>query len=226
MSEQLKPSNRYVSRRHRVVIGLHHLGIKDMSLTARAMGMWVGKRNESDLDTVKATFCVAEVMASDNPTVKMWLRFGLPIKATAILSYGCQVRCPRCGATVSCVPCHTCDVRGKVNAEVDAKKKRKALGIDDGTDEWLEEWIAEGEEPGLPDIPTQHEPGSREKVELMARRFETGQGIHHPEDAKAFYEHGNGSGNAFRSVFATGFSAYREPEPADETALSDDDDLL
>jgi hypothetical protein len=75
-------------------------------------------------------------------------------------------------------------------------------------------------------LPTDNEPGSQGKIEVMANRFATGQDIHHPRDVKAFYEHGNGSADMFPTVFAAGFSAYREELPVDELELADDDDLI
>jgi hypothetical protein len=143
-----KPQNdRYVNRRTRAVIGLRHMGIRDMTVYARAMGMWVGRRGTSDPDCSAASKCVADVLASDNPIVKSLLQSGLPLKKSAKLGGYCQVRCPLCGATVSHVPCYTCAVRDSVKAGSAEKKRLASVGMDDGTEEWLEDWIADGEHP-------------------------------------------------------------------------------
>jgi len=36
---------------------------------------------------------------------------------------------------------------------------------------------------GLPDFPTEHLPGSEEKMQVMAQRLEDLREIHHPDDA-------------------------------------------
>jgi hypothetical protein len=210
-----KPQNdRYVNRRTRAVIGLRHMGIRDMTVYARAMGMWVGRRGTSDPDCSAASKCVADVLASDNPIVKSLLQSGLPLKKSAKLGGYCQVRCPLCGATVSHVPCYTCAVRDSVKAG-SAERKRLAVSWDGRWNGRMARrldrgWRATSTAGAPTDQRARH---SQARSQVMAERFEAGEDIHHRQDVKAFYEHGNGSADMFPSVFAAGFSAYRE-EPA------------
>lgn len=219
-----KPRKRNITRvRHldwrvRAIIGLHQLGVSDMLTFARALSLRTAKRRTAPFDPAAAALRVAEVIANTHPVVLFGLRVGLPEDAKAKLKNGCTVRCPRCGTNVDQVPCHTCTMRDRAKFPVAAP--------DDGTDQWLEDWIAEGADAGIPENATVAEPGTPEKLDVMAERFASGKQIHHPGDRSSRYEHWAGEGNMVGAVFSPGFSAYKRvvDQGIDESA--DEDDLL
>lgn len=167
-----KPS--HLHWRFRVVIGLHHLGVTDMSVYAKALG-WRSKRGV--WDEAKAAEFVANTLVSTNPVMLMALEDGLTVESGVILRNGAKARCKTCGTNLSEVPCHVC------RADRQKGLRGNLPDSDDGSDDWLEQWIS-AEEPAMLPTPVDSNPGTAEKVEILRKRFDRDELLHHPDDKK------------------------------------------
>lgn len=163
--------------RFRVVIGLHHLGVTDMEVYARALG-WISKRRGGlEQAKAKAAAFLANTLTSSNIVMRMAVEDGLTVDSAVLLRNGAKVRCSKCGSNLVEVPCHVCI----------ANRQEGFRGClpdsDDGTDEWLEQWIC-AEEPAVLASQTDADPGTREKVKVLASRFHRNELLHHPDDRR------------------------------------------
>lgn len=166
-----KPS--HLHWRFRVVIGLHHLGVTDMDVYARALSL----RKRGKWDQEKAAEFVASTLASDHPVMRQALEDGLTVDSSVTLRNGARVRCQTCGTNLLEVPCHMC------RATRQEGFRGNLPDSDDGTEEWLEQWFC-AEEPAELPAPTDSYPGTSEKVQILKKRFTLNQLMHHPDDKK------------------------------------------
>lgn len=159
--------------RFRVAIGLHQLGVTDMDVYARAFGY----RKRGGWDHQKATAFLANCLVSNHPVMRQIIEDGLTIDSGVVLRNGAKARCTACGTNLTEIPCHLCI----------AKRQEGFRGnlpdSDDGSDEWLEQWFS-AEEPAILPHSTDAEPGTVEKVRILASRFRRDELLHHPDDKK------------------------------------------
>lgn len=151
----------------RVVIGLHRLGVTDMESYARALSL--GNASNWDLD--KAQRFVTFVLCHENAVIQMGLEDGLTLESAVQLQNSVQVRCKVCGTNVNAVPCHTCI----------ANRPQGLLPASDSFDE--DEWLEAGEPSNHP-RPTLAVPGTAEKVEILRKRFDRDEFLHHDNDKR------------------------------------------
>jgi hypothetical protein len=153
--------------RFRVVIGLHRLGATDMEIYARALSLG----NSEGWDLKKAQQFVTFTLCHENAVIQMALEDGLTLESAVLLQNSAQVRCKVCGTNVNAVPCHTC-----------ISNSPRGLGVissDMDDDDWIE-----AGEPVIQPQPTLAEPGSHQKVEILRKRFERDEFMHHAHDKR------------------------------------------
>lgn len=111
------------------------------------------------------------------PAAQDALEFGLDNRDRVEL-HGVSVRCPDCGAMLASAPCAHCVPVPEVADRRDADEDDRVEG----------EYMPE---------PSDAQPGSPEKIEVLAMRWQYGAIMHHPDDAKLNKVKSNG-----RSAFA------------------------
>lgn len=148
-----------LSRSARLVIGLRNMGMRLPAKMADAVGI----PRDSPKHARFRKLCVA-VMFSREPVVVNCLRYGLPRSCAADLPEGLAIRCRKCNSSVRCVPCPRC-----------------ARGVYDGGEPHFTE---DPDDVALrePAEGTTAEPGTPEKVEVMASRVARGESPFHPAD--------------------------------------------
>lgn len=107
------------------------------------------------------------VLQSRNPVVVECLRWGLPADCPAHLPQGVTLRCRKCRAKLTAVPCATCGRRPLLDQRPEYPGR-----------------VRMGKPLREPAEPTEASPGSLEKIRVMRERLERGESCFHPGDPR------------------------------------------
>lgn len=154
----------------RVYLGLKHAGYHDHELIGRAIG-WLVSESLPRGSIARVKKLAAVIAASNCKIIRGIKRRGLPLTALAYLENDVSIRCKKCGSYRIAVPCHKCASVWPWRDEPDED--------DLGPDLELRE----------PDFPTEAEPGSQAKIDLMQARLSLGQSCFHERDKFQRFEY-------------------------------------
>lgn len=139
-----------------VILGLWQMGYTDINQIADILHI----RRLSHLNRL-----IRLLKTTKNPVIRRCVDVGLPPglhREIPTWSHVRSVRCPLCKMMVDTVPCPKCSSPRWLVAECDQ---------DDEADR------------KRPKRKTNARPGSLEKIEVMRKRLERGEAVHHPKDA-------------------------------------------
>lgn len=145
----------------RLVIGLFCQGVRTGVEMAEVLDL------ERDERRRRFLMFVAQVLKSRNLVVVECLRWGLPADCPANLPQGVTLRCGRCRAKLTAVPCATCGRRPLLDQRPEFPGR-----------------VRMGRPLREPDDPTAASPGSLEKILVMRERIERGESCFHPGDER------------------------------------------